>query len=96
MYATTGEVDRGAAVAALLRGGADAAAKDEVGQTALMYAAANGHAGAIAALLAGGADAEAASVADSFKRHFLQLGTRGPLHCAHSYGPRMPGSLLPC
>lgn len=56
--ASSGDVAR---IEALLAAGADHAAADEAGETALMHAAHNGHVAAVAALIAAGADVNAKS-----------------------------------
>ncbi len=56
--ASSGDVAR---IEALLATGADHAAADEAGETALMHAAHNGHVAAVAALIAAGADVNAKS-----------------------------------
>ena len=56
--ASSGDVAR---IEALLAAGADHAAADEAGETALMHAAHNGHVAAVEALIAAGADVNAKS-----------------------------------
>ena len=56
--ASSGDVAR---IEALLAAGADHAAVDEAGETALMHAAHNGHVAAVEALIAAGADVNAKS-----------------------------------